>query len=89
LVAAGARGDCAALQNFGTSLNSVHAALRQNAPKVEQILVTDNTGNVLAALGDFEYKDVVTPNYFSEIHVRNPITPATPRRHSSMQPAAE
>ena len=67
-----------ALQNVQSSLNSLHAASRHNLPSIEQLYVTDNTGKVLAALGDFEYQGVVTPNYFSELHVGDPLNTGNP-----------
>jgi hypothetical protein len=68
----------AAFSNVQGSLNKLWSTLQQNTQSVQQFLVTDNTGKVLAALGDFEYNGVVTPNYFSEIHVGDPLNTGDP-----------
>jgi hypothetical protein len=67
-----------AIQMIGSSLTSLHAAARQNNPKVHEILVTDRAGKVVAAIGPFEYKGKITPNYFSEIHVGDPLKTGDP-----------
>lgn len=66
-----------ALTNLDASTMAIHASQRQ-PQSIEQILVTDNTGKILAQIGDFEYKGVVTPNYFSEIHVGDPLGTGNP-----------
>jgi hypothetical protein len=67
-----------AVTNLQNSDNDLHSTLRNAKPSVEQILVTDKAGRVIAALGDFEYQGVVTPNYFSEIHVGDPLNTGNP-----------
>ena len=66
------------LQNIKSSLDDIHSTLRNNAPSVQQILVTDATGRTIAAIGDFDYQGVITPNYFSEIHVGDPLNTGNP-----------
>lgn len=77
MVSAAFESTAGALQNLKTSLDEVHSALR-TSPSVEQFLVTDNAGRVIAALGDFEYNGVVVANYFSEIHVGDPLNTGNP-----------
>jgi hypothetical protein len=76
-VASALESTAADLTNVQASLNAIHAALR-SSPSIQQLYVTDNTGKVIAAIGDFAYKGVVTPNYFSEIHVGDTLGTGNP-----------
>jgi hypothetical protein len=67
-----------AFEDVSSSLTAIHAALRQSTPQLQNFVVTDQTGKTLAALGDFTYNGVVTPNYFSEIHVGDPLNTGNP-----------
>ena len=64
--------------NLQSSVNSLFSTLRNNTQTVTKLQVTDNTGKVIAAIGDFEYQGVVTPNYFSAIHVGDPLNTGNP-----------
>jgi hypothetical protein len=71
-------GAAKAFEDVSSSLTAIHAVLRQTTPQLQNFVVTDATGKTLAALGDFTYNGVVTPNYFSEIHVGDPLNTGNP-----------
>lgn len=67
------------LLNIQKSLNDLHRTLREQKPTVDKIAVVDPaTGEVIAALGEFIYNGVPTTNYFSEIHVGDPLNTGDP-----------
>jgi hypothetical protein len=69
----------AALQNHQTYLQAIWDTLRQ-PPKTQRVYVTDGQGKVVAAIGDFIYPGtgIRGRNYFSEIHVGDPLGTGDP-----------
>jgi hypothetical protein len=59
-------------------VDSLDKTLRNAAPSVTQILVTDAAGQVIAALGDLIYQGESYTNYFSEIHAGDPLMTRDP-----------
>lgn len=67
-----------ALKNQQSINDQVFSIFRNTSPNVQEIKVTDNTGKVVAFLGDFEFNGVITRNYFSEIHIGDPLGTGDP-----------
>lgn len=69
-----------ALRNIQGSLNELHSVVRNNNPEVTEIVVHDAAGRVVAAIGDFIFQQsgVATRNYFSEIHIGDPLGTGNP-----------
>lgn len=64
-----------ALQN---RVDSIDKTNRTASPTVSEIVVTDDSGQVIAALGDLIYAGVPYTNYFSEIHAGDPLMTRDP-----------
>lgn len=73
-----AQAEATAWSNVDASLNMIHSVLRNQSPVVDRIAVVDSTGKVIAALGDFIFGGVPATNYFSEIHVGDPLNTGDP-----------
>jgi hypothetical protein len=68
-----------AVKNHDAAISKIFSILRQTNPSVTEVLVTDETtGKVIAKLGDFIFNGVTTANYFSEIHVGDPLNTGNP-----------
>lgn len=67
----------AAIRNFEAWLNKIQATL-QTSPTIDRIAVVDKSGKVIAAIGDFIFGGVSATNYFSEIHVGDPLNTGDP-----------
>ncbi len=65
------------IRNTDAWLNKLQATL-QTSPTIDRILVVDKSGKVIAALGDFIFGGVPATNYFSEIHVGDPLNTGDP-----------
>ena len=65
------------LNNIQQTVNAIHTAAQQS-PQVQQILITNTSGTVIAAIGNLTYEGVLWVNYLSELHVANPQNPADP-----------
>lgn len=72
------RGAANAFRNVQSSLNELHNVLRNNNPEVTEIVIRDAAGKVVGAIGDFEFGGVITRNYFSEIHIGDPLGTGDP-----------
>jgi hypothetical protein len=60
--------------SLSDSVLTLQKAARENAPAIETFTVTDEqTGRVLAVLGEYEYQGIVySGGYFSELHAGDP-----------------
>lgn len=67
-----------AIRNFDAWLKKLQSTLQNQSPVVEKIAVVDSTGKVIAAIGDFIFNGVPSTNYFSEIHVGDPLNTGDP-----------
>lgn len=67
------------LTNIQTQVNGILTA-GQQGPSISQLLLTNQQGQVTAALGDLTYQGVVYTNFFSEIHVGDPLNTHDPQR---------
>ncbi len=67
-----------AVRNFDAWLKYLQSTLQNQSPVVEKIAVVDSTGKVIAAIGDFIFGGVPATNYFSEIHVGDPLNTGDP-----------
>lgn len=56
------------LQNLADRINAINTTLGTVSPTVSQILVTNDQGQVVAAVGNLTYQGVVYTNYFVELH---------------------
>ncbi len=65
------------IRNVDAWLNKIQAIL-QISPTIDKIAVVDKSGKVIAALGDFIFAGVPATNYFSEIHVGDPLNTGDP-----------
>lgn len=65
------------IRNVDAWLNKIQGAL-QKSPTIDRIAVVDKSGKVIAALGDFIFNGVPATNYFSEIHVGDPLNTGDP-----------
>lgn len=61
------------IQSLSDNVNSLHSTLATQAPTVTQLLITNNQGELVAAIGNMTYEGVYYVNYLSEIHVGNPL----------------
>lgn len=59
------------INNIGQAVNTLQQAA-QLQPSVNEILITNPSGQVIAAIGNFTYQGVLWVNYLSELHVCNP-----------------
>lgn len=67
-----------AFRNVQSNLNDILSTLRNTNPEVTEVVVHDSTGKVVGFIGDFEFSGVVTRNYFSEIHIGDPLGTGDP-----------
>ncbi len=67
-----------ALRNHDAWLKKLQNTLQNQSPVVDKIAVVDSTGKVIAAIGDFIFNGVPSTNYFSEIHVGDPLNTGDP-----------
>ncbi len=67
-----------AFESLLQRLNTLDAAARGDSQGVREILVTDSTGKVIGAIGEFIFQGVPVTNYFSEIHVGDPLGTGNP-----------
>lgn len=65
------------LNSIQTTVNALHTAAQQPQP-VNEILLTNTAGQVVAAFGDTVFKGVRYTNYMNEIHVGNPQNSVNP-----------
>lgn len=71
-----------ALEYIQSNVDSINKQLRQNKPAVTDILVVDAAGRTVAAIGTFIFPGSGVPatNYFSEIHVGDPLLTGDPNQ---------
>ncbi len=67
-----------ALEGLLQRVNALDSAARGSTPSIREILVTDAAGKVIGAIGEFIFQGVRTTNYFSEIHVGDPLGTGDP-----------
>lgn len=65
------------LDNIRTQINTLNTKA-QTPPTMSQLLLTNTQGQVVAAVGDLTYNGVRWTNWFSEIHVGNPLSTRDP-----------
>jgi hypothetical protein len=66
------------MESLSRNVDSLHSALTQNQ-SVNSILVTNNQGQVVAAIGNVVNGGEYFTNWFSEIHVGDPLLTKDPR----------
>jgi hypothetical protein len=69
-----------ALERHDASLTQLHQAAREDTTVRDKILIEDSTGKAIAAIGTFVFRGtgVSATNYFSEIHVGDPLNTGNP-----------
>jgi hypothetical protein len=66
-------------ESLTNSLTTLHRAARDSAPELEEFLVTDHNGRVLAALGQYEVEGVeYSGGYFTELRAGDPYGESNP-----------
>lgn len=65
------------LDNIQRSVNAIHTQA-QAPPSISQLLVTNQGGQPVAALGTFLYRGVPQTNWFSEAHIGTPVASTQP-----------
>jgi hypothetical protein len=69
------------IESLSSNVNKLHSVLANNAPSLSRILLTDaQTGEVLAAFGDFLFNGTYFTNYLNEIHVGDPLGTHNPQQ---------
>lgn len=71
-------------QSMATDFDNIRAQINtlntkaQTAPQMSQLLLTNTQGQVIAAVGNLTYQGVYWTNWFSELHVGNPLNTRDP-----------
>lgn len=65
------------LQNIAQTVNALHTTAQQQ-PTVNQLFVTNQSGQVIAAIGNVSYEGVLYVNWLSELHAGAPLNPMAP-----------
>ena len=68
------------LDSLSKNINTIQQTLATNAPTVTELLITDNQGQIVAAIGNMTYEGVYYVNFFNEIHVGNNLLTNNPKQ---------
>lgn len=68
------------LESLSKQTDTLHSTLTGTPPTITQLLITNQSGQVVAAVGNTTYEGVYYVNYFSEIHVANPLLTNNPEQ---------
>ena len=66
-------------EGLAKSVNSVQQALATTPPAIDSLTLQNPAGQTVASVGDMTFNGVPATNYFSELHVGNPLGTNNPK----------
>ena len=66
-------------EGLAKGMNSLQQALATTPPKIDSLTLQNAAGQTVASVGDMSFDGVPATNYFSEIHVGNPLGTNDPK----------